>query len=84
MLPKSPLPQAMVKRLVAMLAIAESRTTTGSTPVAAPTVAATPRSPSQRSVATGPGETLLIRMPLGPSSCESAFAVLRRAALAAP
>ena len=56
----------------------------GSTPVAAPIVAATPSSPSHRSVATGPGETLLMRMPLGPSSCDSAFARFSSAALAAP
>src|SRR5580700_4839975 len=45
----------------------------GSTPVAFATVAATPSFPSHRSVATGPGDTSLIRMPEGPNSCESAF-----------
>ena len=41
----------------------------GSTPVAFATVCATPSLPSQRSVLTGPGETSLMRMPRGPSSC---------------
>ena len=52
--------------------------------VAAPIVAATPWSPSQRSVATGPGEMLLMRIPLGPSSCDSALARFSSAAFAAP
>ena len=74
----------VVNRPVAMPAAACSRTSAASTPAARPTVAATPSSPSQRSVSTGPGETLLMRMPLGPSSWESALATLSSAALAAP
>ena len=55
-----------------------------STPLAFAAVAATPASPSQRSVATGPGETELSRMPRGPNSCDSDLVRLTRAALAAP
>ena len=61
-----------------------SRAVAASTPIALPTVWATPFSPSHRSVLTGPGETELMRMPRGPNSCESDFARLTRAAFAAP
>jgi hypothetical protein len=54
----------VVKRPVAMPAMTASRTSSGSFPVAAPTVSATPRSPSHRWVPTGPGETALTRIPL--------------------
>ena len=74
----------VVKRPVGMAAVTWSRTAAGSTPAAAPRLAATPSWPSQRSVATGPGETLLMRIPRGPSSCERAFATLSSAAFAAP
>src|SRR6516162_881716 len=43
-----------------------SATSCGGAPVAAPTVWATPPWPSHRSVATGPGLTVLTRMPRGP------------------
>ena len=56
-----------------MPAIACSRKAFGSTPVA---------SPSHSSVATGPDETLLIRIPFGPSSCERASATLSKASRA--
>ena len=49
----------VVKRPVGMPATARSRTASALAPVALPIVAATPWSPSQRSVATGPGETLV-------------------------
>ena len=39
---------------------------------------------SHRSVATGPGLTVLTRMPRGPISLERALQKLERAALAAP
>ena len=47
----------VVKRPVAMPAVACSRTAAGSMPAAFPSIAATPSSLSQRSVETGPGET---------------------------
>lgn len=74
----------VVKRPVDIAPVAPARTASAPTPVAAPTVAATPVSPSHRSVATGPGAMLVIRMPCGPSSCESDFATFSKAALAAP
>ena len=76
--------RGVVKRPVGMPAIACSRTLSASTPVARPMVAATPSSPSHRSVSTWPGETLAMRMPCGASSCDSALATLSSAALAAP
>ena len=48
-----------------------------------PTVAATPWSPSHRSVSTGPGLTVLTRTPRGPNSLDSALQKLVSAALAA-
>lgn len=51
--------------------------------MAALTVAATPPWPSHRSVATGPGLTVLARMPCGPASLDRALEKLARAALAA-
>ena len=47
------------------------------------TVAATPPSPSHRSVSTGPGLTVLTRTPRGPTSFDSDLQKLVRAALAA-
>ena len=76
--------RGVVKRPVGMPASACSRTASAPAPVAAPTVAATPSRPSQRSVATCPGETLVMRMPFGPSSRESPLARLSSAALATP
>ena len=61
-----------------------ARAVAGSTPAFRPTVAATPSSPSHRSVLTGPGEMAFTRIPRGPNSCDSDFVRLRRAALAAP
>ena len=58
-------------------------TAAGSPPVAPATVAATPWSPSQSSVATGPGLTELTRIPFGPTSFESDLQKLARADLAA-
>jgi hypothetical protein len=74
----------VLKRPEAMPVVTCSRMSAASTPATRPTVAATPSSPSHRSVETGPGETLLMRMPFGPSSCDSAFATFSSAALAAP
>src|SRR5947208_3263939 len=67
-----------VNRPVGMAAIAWARTASAPPPVDAPIVAATPWSPSHRSVATGPGDTLLMRTPCGASSCESALERLSR------
>ncbi len=50
---------------------------------AAETVAATPPSPSQRSVATGPGLTVLTRIPSRPTSFDSDFEKFTTAAFAA-
>ena len=61
-----------------------ARAVSASTPVAAPTVSATPCSPSQRSVPTGPGEMQFTRMPFAPNSCASDLLRLTSAALAAP
>src|SRR6516162_7485731 len=55
-----------VKRPVTIWLAARSATSCGGAPVAAPTVWATPPWPSHRSVATGPGLTVLTRMPRGP------------------
>ena len=74
----------VVNRPVAMPATAVSRTVSASTPVASPIVAATPCSPSHRSVLTWPGETQLTRMPCGPNSCASDLLKLTTAALATP
>jgi hypothetical protein len=74
----------MVKRRVAIDAAMPSRTVSAPEPLAAPTVAATPSSPSHRSVATGPGATLVIRIPCGPNSWASDWARFANAVLAAP
>jgi hypothetical protein len=76
--------RGVVKRPVGMPAVACWRTASAPAPVAAPIVAATPSAPSHRSVATCPGDTLAIRIPRGPSSCESALATFSSAAFAAP
>ncbi len=47
-------------------------------------VRATPRSPSQSSVPTGPGETALTWMPFGPNSWASDMVRFTTAAFAAP
>lgn len=52
-------------------------------PAAAETVAATPPPPSHRSVFTGPGLTVLTRMPFGPTSLDRALENATRAALPA-
>src|SRR5215831_17899590 len=45
---------------------------------------ATPPGPSHKSVATGPGLTVLTRMPRGPTSLDRALQKLARPALATP
>src|SRR5712691_10166900 len=72
-----------VKRPVTIWLAAWLATSSGLAPVAALTVAATPPLPSHRSVATGPGLTVLTRMPFGPTSLDRALEKLARAALAA-
>ena len=52
-------------------------------PLAAANLAATPSSASQRSVDTGPGLTVLTRIPFGPNSFDRLFAKLASAALPA-
>src|SRR5262245_33524384 len=54
-----------------------------STPDAFATVAATPSGPSHSAVSTGPGLTVFIRIPLGPTSLDSAFEKFANAAFAA-
>src|SRR5438067_8855929 len=66
-----PTSSGVVKRRVAMLAAAVSRTVLASEPVAFATVSATPCAPSQRSVLTCPGETQFTRIPRAPNSCAS-------------
>ena len=68
---------------VAAWLAASCATASGSAPVARPTDAATPSSPSQRAVETGPGLTVLTRTPSGPTSFDRAFEKLVSAALAA-
>ena len=58
-------------------------TSAGRVSEALPTLAVTPLAPSHRSVATGPGLTVLTRMPLGPTSLDRALEKLARAALVA-
>jgi hypothetical protein len=58
-------------------------TSSGRAPVAWLTVAATPWSPSHRSVATGPGLIVFTRMPRGPTSLDRDLEKLASAALAA-
>ena len=59
------------------------RRRTGPSPAGRPRWRRPRRSPSHRSVATGPGLTVLTRMPRGPSSLDSDLQKLRSAALAA-
>src|SRR4249920_955617 len=73
-----------VKRPVTLSAAALSATAEASPPLSRAIVAATPWSPSQRSVATGPGLTVLTRTPYGPTSLDSDLQKLLNAALAAP
>ena len=61
----------VVKRPVGACPACCSAMFCGSPPCAAATVAATPWSPSQSSVETGPGLTVLTRMPRGPTSFDS-------------
>ena len=72
-----------VNRPVDVPAAACSTTARGSRLFAPPTVAATPWSPSHRSVSTGPGLTVFTRTPRGPSSLDSALQKLLSAAFAA-
>ena len=64
-------------------AAAAAATCSGVCPVAAETVAATPPVPSHRSVATGPGLTVLTRIPCGPNSFDNDLHKLDSAAFAA-
>ena len=59
------------------------RAVSASTPDAFATVAATPSGPSHSAVSTGPGLTVFIRIPEGPTSFDSAFEKLVSAAFAA-
>jgi len=61
-----------VKRPVTIWLAACRATSCALAPVAWLTVCATPSVPSQRSVATGPGLTVLTRMPCGPTSLDRA------------
>ena len=72
-----------VNRPVTASSAACLATASGSVPVACATVMATPSRPSHSAVATGPGLTVLTRMPWGPTSFESALQNLVKAALAA-
>jgi hypothetical protein len=72
-----------VKRPVTSWLAAPRSTSCAVAPVARLTVWATPPAPSHRSVATGPGLTVLTRMPFGPTSLDRALQKLARAALAA-
>ena len=72
-----------MKRPVADAPAAAAATASGSPPEAWATVAATPWSPSQRPVDTGPGLTVVTRMPRGPTSFDSAFEKFASAAFAA-
>jgi hypothetical protein len=72
-----------VNRPVTIWRAAWLATSSGLAPVARLTVCATPLSPSHRSVATGPGLTVLTRIPWGPTSLDRALEKLARAALAA-
>src|SRR5215469_865824 len=72
----------LVKRPVTIWLAAWLATSCAAAPVAALTVWATPPCPSHRSVATGPGLTVLMRIPRGPTSLESALQKLARPALA--
>ncbi len=72
-----------VKRPVTIWLAAWLATFSGVAPVARLTVCATPPAPSHRSVATGPGLTVLTRMPLGPTSLDKPLQKAANPALAA-
>jgi len=72
-----------VNRPVGMPATADAATASGVLPAAPARVCATPPALSHRSVATGPGLTVLTRIPCGPTSLESALQKLLSAPLAA-
>src|SRR5579863_4812066 len=72
-----------VNRPVGVPATAASATAAGVLPAAPARVSATPPPPSHRSVATGPGLTVLTRIPCGPTSFDRALQKLDSAALAA-
>jgi hypothetical protein len=77
----------VVKRPVAkppILAMTVSRAVSASIPVAFATVSATPCSPTQSSVLTGPGETALTRTPRGPNSWASDLVRVTSAAFGRP
>lgn len=71
------------KRPVTVAPDAWATTSSGVIPAAAETVAATPSPPSHSSVSTGPGLTVLTRMPWGPTSLDSALEKATSAALPA-
>lgn len=72
-----------VNRPVTDAPAAAAATAPGSPPWLDDTLAAMPSAPSHRSVETGPGLTVLTRIPFGPSSFDNDLQKLRRAALAA-
>jgi hypothetical protein len=71
------------KRPVTVAAFACATTSSGVMPATADTVSATPPPPSHSSVSTGPGLTVLTRMPFGPTSFDSALEKATSAALPA-
>ena len=64
-------PEVLVKRPVGACSAWCLATVSGSPPCASATLAATPWSPSQSPVETGPGLTVLTRTPRGPTSFDS-------------
>ena len=80
---RSAISAGRVNRPVTAPAAAWAATAAGSSPPAWATVCATPWSPSQRPVSTGPGLIVFTRMPAGPTSFDNDLQKFVSAALAA-
>lgn len=80
---RSAISEGLEKRPVTVASEAWATTSAAVIPAAAETDAATPPPPSHNSVSTGPGLTVLTRMPFGPTSFDRALENATRAALPA-